>query len=227
MEWQHLLSAMAIVENTKSFLNALPPSVSLVLATKGRTAAEINEAIGAGATIIGENYVQEAKRKAPFIRGKAELHLIGHLQKNKVRRALKVFDMVQTVDSLALAQEISRHAEKPYPILIQVNVGGERQKHGCTPDETAGLVGKISALPNIRVRGLMAMAPHFDDPEGTRPYFTEMNRLFEGIKAKGLPNVSMDILSLGMSDDYKVAVEEGSTMVRLGSAIFGSRHPRQ
>lgn len=227
MEWQHLLSAMAIVENTKSFLNALPPSVSLVLATKGRTAAEINEAIGAGTTIIGENYVQEAKRKAPFIRGKAELHLIGHLQKNKVRRALKVFDMVQTVDSLELAQEISRHAEKPYTILIQVNVGGERQKHGCTPDETAGLVGKISALPNIRVRGLMAMAPHFDDPEGTRPYFREMKRLFEGIKAKGLPNVSMDILSLGMSDDYKIAVEEGSTMVRLGSAIFGSRHPRQ
>lgn len=218
---------MAIVENTKSFLNALPPSVSLVPATKGRTAAEINEAIGAGATIIGENYVQEAERKAPLIREKAELHLIGHLQKNKVRRALKVFDMVQTVDSLELAQEISRHAEKPYPILIQVNVGGERQKHGCTPDETAGLIGKISALPNIRVRGLMAMAPHFDNPEGTRPYFREMKRLFEGIKAKGLPNVGMDILSIGMSDDYQVAVEEGSTMVRLGSAIFGSRHPRQ
>lgn len=218
---------MAIMENTKSLLNALPPVVSLVLATKGRTVAEINEAIGAGAAIIGENYVQEAERKKPFIKGRAELHLIGHLQKNKVRRALEVFGMIQTVDSLELAQEISRRAEKPYPVLIQVNIGREGQKHGCPPEEATALIEKISALPRIRVKGLMAVAPHVDDPGKTRHYFRKMKQLFQEIKAKELPNVSMDILSMGMSDDYTIAIGEGSTMVRLGSAIFGPRHTRQ
>ena len=214
---------MPIALNVDTLRKLLPPSVSLLAASKGRGMAEIEEALRAGVAIFGENYVQEAERKAPLLRGRAELHLIGHLQKNKVKRALEVFDMIQTVDSFALAQEISRHSAVPYPILIQINIGGEQQKSGCLPEEAALLIKRISELPAVRIKGLMAMAPHTENPGDARPYFRKMKSIFDGLKKKTLENVSMSILSMGMSGDYREAVEEGSTMIRLGEAFFGPR----
>ncbi|OGX08069.1 MAG: YggS family pyridoxal phosphate enzyme [Omnitrophica WOR_2 bacterium GWA2_47_8] len=236
-----------IKKNIIEIRKAIPSSVCILAAAKKRTSEEIGAAIGAGVRFLGENYVQEAEEKYGKLKGqgtlKGELHLIGHLQKNKVGKALKVFDCIQTVDSLELAQEISRRAQKPFPILIQVNIGREPQKSGCAPEDTPSLVKKISHLPNILVKGLMAMAPHVENPEDARVYFREMKGLFDGIcdgKTTGTnnetkekttkngqthepANVKMDILSMGMSHDYKVAVEEGATMIRLGESIFGKR----
>ncbi len=215
-----------IRENVKKILDELPDGVILVAAAKTRTPEEILEAIEAGVQIIGENYVQEAERAYEVIGNRAKWHMIGHLQKNKVKKAVRIFDMIETVDSVKLAKEIDKQCKKigkVMPVLVEVNSGEEPQKSGVMPDEVVDLVKEISQFENIKVEGLMTMGPLLDDPEELRPYFRKTRELFERIRDMDIPNVEMKYLSMGMSDSYKVAIEEGANMVRIGTKIFGPR----
>jgi len=215
-----------VKENVKNIFSELPEGVELVAAAKTRTPQEILEAIEAGIKIIGENYVQEAESAYKLVGNKAKWHFIGHLQKNKVRKAVKIFDVIETVDSLGLAQEIDKAClkeNKVMPVLIEVNSGREKQKFGVIPEDIEQLVKELSVLKNINIAGLMTMGPMFGDPEDARPYFVETRKVFEKIKALGVPNVEMKYLSMGMSNSYKVAIEEGANIVRIGSGIFGKR----
>ncbi len=200
----------------------LPSSVALMAVTKQRSIEEVREALAAGITIIGENYVQEAASKYPLVRG-VEKHFIGHLQRNKVKKALEVFDWIDCVDSIGLAQEISKRATKPVPVLIQVNAGKEGQKFGVKPSEVLPLIREVSKLPRMSVQGLQAVTPLPTHAEDSRPYFKEMKKLFDELRQEQMPTVGMNVLSMGMTVDYMVAVEEGSTMVRIGEGIFGKR----
>lgn len=202
----------------------MPREVRLVAAVKGRTPPEIMEAIEAGVKIIGENYVQEAEKVRPFIKVDVDWHLIGHLQKNKARKAVPIFDMIETIDSLELAKEIDRacaQAGKIMPVLIEINSGREAQKAGVLPENAEPIIREVSRLPNIKVMGLMTMGPRAGNPEDFRPYFKETRRVFELIKGLNLANVEMKHLSMGMSNSYRVAIEEGATIIRIGSKIFG------
>ena len=194
-------------------------SVTLVAATKGRTVEEINKAISAGITIIGENYVKEAVDKHRQLAGKVAFHLIGHLQRNKVPKAVEIFDMIQTVDNLHLAKKINEDCakiNKKMPVLIDVNIAKEKNKSGCAPEEVEQLAAVISKLPNLQLKGLMAMGPNFTDPENIHPYFKEMKNLFDKIKKE----YNMSMLSMGMSENHLIAIEHGATMVRVGKKIF-------
>jgi pyridoxal phosphate enzyme (YggS family) len=215
-----------IRENTKQLLNELPPGIQLVAAAKTRTPREILEAIEAGAGIIGENYIQEAAGAFQTVGRKAEWHFIGHLQRNKVKKAVEIFDMIETVDSLEIAVEIDKRCagiNKTMPVLIEINSGRERQKSGVFPEDAEHLIKAISTLKNIRVTGLMTMGPLSGIPEESRPYFKVTKNLFDRIKDLNLPDVEMKYLSMGMTDSYKVAIEEGANIVRIGSKIFGER----
>lgn len=218
-----------IQENVKRILNELPAGVILVGAAKTRTPGEILEAVAAGLAIVGENYVQEAERAREAIGERVKWHLIGHLQSNKANKAVKLFDMIETLDSLNLAQAIDRAAEKEgriMPVLLEINSGEEPQKHGVLPGEAVKLIGRLSDLHHIRLMGLMTMGPLLDDPEAVRPYFRRTRELFEQIRSLSLPHVDMRYLSMGMSDSYRVAIEEGANLVRIGTALFGERPPR-
>ncbi len=215
-----------IAENVRSILAELPPGVELVAAAKTRTAAEILEAIEAGVRIVGENYVQEAGAVFPAVGRRARWHFIGHLQSNKARRAVEIFDLVETVDSLDLARELDRRsaaAGKAMPIFIEVNSGHEPQKFGILPEKVEGLVREIAPLRNIEVAGLMTMGPFEGDPEDARPYFRETKKVWDGLRAAAIPGVEMRHLSMGMTNSWRVAIEEGANMVRIGTAIFGPR----
>ena len=217
---------MSIRDNVRMLLEELGPGVKLVAAAKSRSAAEVLEAVEAGISIIGENYVQEAREAFSAVGRRAEWHLIGHLQTNKVKKAIEIFDFVETVDSLRLAAEIdkrSREAGKTMLALIEINSGREEQKFGVFPEAAEGLIRDVSRLENIKVMGLMTMGPLSGDPEQSRPYFRETKRTFDGIKRLALPGVRMEILSMGMTDSYRAAVEEGANMVRIGTKIFGTR----
>jgi len=215
-----------IKQNVDQILSELPDGVQLVAAVKTRAPEEILEAVEAGVKILGENYVQEAERAYEVVGNKAEWHFIGHLQKNKVKKAVKLFDMIETVDSPELAREIDRRCAqigKVMPVLIEINSGREEQKSGVFPEKTEQLVREISGLNNIRVVGLMTMGPRFGNPEDSRPYFVETKKIFERIKKLNLPNIQMRYLSMGMTNSYKIALDEGANMVRIGSKIFGER----
>ena len=176
--------------------------------------------------MVGENYVQEAEKAFQAVGNKAEWHFIGHLQRNKVKKAVDIFDMIETVDSVELAEEIDKRcaaAGKTMPVLIEVNSGREAQKAGVYPEDAERLIRKISALKNIRVTGLMTMGPLGGQPEDSRLYFKETKKFFDRIRESNLPNVEMKYLSMGMTDSYKVAIEEGANIVRIGSRIFGER----
>jgi pyridoxal phosphate enzyme (YggS family) len=217
---------MSIKENIERIKQESPSDIILVAATKTRKAREIKQAIEAGIEIIGENYVQEAERKFNELKGKVKFHCIGHLQTNKVGKAVEIFDMIQTVDSLKIAKEIDKRClniNKVMPVLIEVNSGKEENKSGCMPAKVVDLIKEISSLKNIKVKGLMTMAPYFEDAEKDRDYFKLTKKLFSEVEALKIPNVEMDILSMGMSHSYKIAIEEGANMVRIGSGIFGSR----
>jgi PLP dependent protein len=191
--------------------------VALVAVTKTFPAAAVQAVIDAGATDVGENRVQEARDKHPETRGTARWHLIGHLQSNKVKDAVRLFDVIQTVDSVALAARIGRAAEaagKLQDILIEVNLGGEDQKAGIGAGAVQTLASEIATFPAVRLLGLMAIPPH-GDPEATRPYFRQLRELRDRTELKEL--------SMGMTDDFEVAIEEGATIIRVGRAIFGSR----
>jgi pyridoxal phosphate enzyme (YggS family) len=215
-----------IKENMCKILEELPEGVSLVGAAKTRTPQEILEAVEAGLEIIGENYVQEAERAFQVVGGKVKWHMIGHLQSNKAKNAVRVFDLIETVDSVKLARAIDRACgkiDKVMPILMEINSGEESQKAGVMPEDAISLVRDMSELNNIKLMGLMTMGPFAGDPEDSRPYFQKTKKLFEEIKAMGLPGVEMKYLSMGMSNSYKVALEEGANIVRIGTKLFGER----
>ncbi len=216
-----------ITENVLSVMAELPPGVELVAAAKTRTPGEISEAIGAGVLIFGENYIQEAEIAHAAIGCRVRWHFIGKLQKNKVKKAVSLFDMIETVDSLSLAQSIDREsllAGKVMPVLIEVNSGLEPQKSGVLPENVEALVKQIASLENLRIQGLMTMGPHYGDAEAVRPCFTRTRLIFQQLKDLEIEGVEMRYLSMGMTNSYKIAIEEGSNMVRLGSKIFGERH---
>ena len=176
--------------------------------------------------IIGENYVQEAEAAFNEIGKRVKWHMIGHLQSNKAKKAVKIFDMIETVDSLKLARAIDnacKNINKKMPVLIEINSGEESQKAGVMSEEAILLIKEISCLKNIMIMGLMTMGPFAGDPEEARPYFRKTRRLFEEIKKSDLTNIEMRYLSMGMSNSYKVAIEEGANMVRIGTNIFGAR----
>jgi pyridoxal phosphate enzyme (YggS family) len=215
-----------IKDNVRRFLGELPENVTLLAAAKSREPHEIIEAIEGGITVIGENYVQEAERAHAAVGGKASWHFIGHLQKNKVKKAVELFDVIETVDSLETAREIDGRCAasgKTMFVFIEVNSGREAQKSGVLPEHAEELIREISRLPNVRVTGLMTMGPLAGDPEDSRAPFRETRELFEHIKGRCIPNVDMKHLSMGMSHTYRVALEEGATIVRIGTAIFGER----
>ena len=217
---------MTVKEKVQKILSELPEGVDLVAAAKTRSAEEILEAIEAGVKIIGENYVQEAENVYALLRNNVSWHFIGHLQKNKVKKAVSLFDMIETVDSIEIAKEIDKRCGqigKVMPVLIEVNSGREKQKSGEYPEATEQLIREISCLQNIKVTGLMTMGPFSGNPEDARPYFVKTKKLFDHIKKLGIPNVEMKYLSMGMTNSYKVALEEGTNIVRLGTKIFGER----
>jgi len=217
---------VTIKRNVSQILRELPGGVKLVAAAKTRDPQEILQAIESGVGIIGENYVQEAERAYELIGDKAEWHFIGHLQKNKVGRAVKIFDMIETVDSVEIAREIDKRCAqlgKKMLVLIEVNSGQEKQKAGVFPEDVERLIREISTFENIKVMGLMTMGPFLGVPEDFRHYFVETKKIFDKIKELHLPDVEMRYLSMGMTNSYIVALEEGANMIRLGSKIFGER----
>jgi pyridoxal phosphate enzyme (YggS family) len=191
--------------------------VRLVAVSKTFPAADVDAAIAAGMTDVGENKVQEARDKQPSVAGRARWHLIGHLQSNKAKDAVRLFDVIQTVDSVELAEKLARAAAsagKRQEVLLQVNIGREEQKSGAAPEAVAELARRIAELPSIHVAGLMAIPPA-GEAEETRPYFRELRAMRD--------DLGLSELSMGMTDDFETAIEEGATIVRVGRAIFGSR----
>ncbi len=217
---------MNIKEKVKELLDEIPSNVLLVAAVKGRTVAEIEEAIGAGIRVVGENYLQETQEVFPKIGQKVEWHFIGQIQQRKVKKIVEMFNIIEAVDSLQTASEINKYCAilgKKMPILIEVNSGREPQKSGVMPEDVEQIIEQISALPNIKVEGLMTMGPIFDNPEEIRPHFKLTKEIFEKVRKMHLENVEMKYLSMGMSDSYKIAIEEGANIVRIGTLIFGPR----
>lgn len=213
-----------IAEAVKRILETIPPGVTLVAAAKGRTVEEVEAALQAGVTHVGHNYVQEAQPIIQALGDRATWHMIGHLQRNKAKLAARVFDMIETVDSLRLAQAIERHCMLlgvTMPVLVEINSGRELSKAGVFPEEVDDLVAAIADMEHVRVMGLMTMGPRFGDPEDARPYFQQTRGTFERILSMNLANVTMRYLSMGMTNSYKVAIEEGANIVRIGTKIFG------
>ena len=213
-----------IRKNVGAVLQELPPHVQLIAAAKSRTPEEVREAVEAGVKIIGENYVQEAAAAQAVVGRVVKWHFIGHLQTNKVRRAVEIFDLIETVDSLKLALEIDRRSReqgKIMPVFIEINSGREPQKFGAMPEEPEGLVRELARLASLKVGGLMTMGPETGDPEDSRPFFRLTKDIFDRLNELSIPGVAMVSLSMGMSHSYRVAIEEGANMVRLGTIIFG------
>ena len=200
-----------------------PSSVKLVAVTKTRSLEEMATAVGAGVTDVGENKVQEAEAKKPELQASARWHLVGHLQKNKAKKAVELFDLIHTVDSAAIGQRIDRLAaerDKVQPVLVQVDLAGEETKDGLPEEELLPTLECLSECSNLRVDGLMVLPPYFDDPDEVRPYFQRLRELSENGHERGLVGRE---LSMGMSHDFEVAIEQGATLVRVGTAIFGPR----
>jgi hypothetical protein len=203
-----------------------PADVRLMAVTKTVDDERILEAIRTGVDILGENYVQEAKRKLEEMGKAGEWHMIGRLQTNKAKYAVRLFDMVQSLDRMELALELDRRARAAgiaLKVLIEVNIAGEQTKSGVPRESALDLVRRIAPLENLSIRGLMTMPPWFDDPEEARPFFRALRELRDRIAAEGISRVEMRELSMGMTGDYAVAIEEGATIVRIGRGIFGER----
>ncbi len=204
-----------------------PSEVTLIAVSKTKPVEMLQEIYDAGARVFGENKVQEICEKYDKLPSDIKWHMIGHLQRNKVRQVIDKVAMIHSVDSYRLAQEISVQAQKKnitMPILIEVNIAGEESKFGMSAEDTIQLVEEIAMLPNLKIQGLMTIAPFVEDAEENRQYFREIKQLSVDIKNKNIDNVTMDILSMGMTGDYEVAIEEGATMVRVGTGIFGARN---
>ena len=217
------------IANAASKAGRNAQDIKLIAVSKTVDAERIKQAIEAGATILGENYIQEARNKIKEIGQGARWDFIGHLQSNKANYAVDLFEMIHSVDRLSLAQGINRVAEKKgkkVRILVQVNISGEETKSGINPQKVKALIVEIASMNNLLLEGLMTMPPYFDDPENARPYFTALRELRDIILKESIGNFSLQELSMGMSGDFEVAIEEGSTMVRIGTAIFGERLPK-
>ena len=205
-----------------------PRQVKLLAATKTQPAPAVCAAVEAGVRLLGENYVQEAQAKKEVVGDVAEWHLIGHLQTNKARAAAGLFSVIQTLDSLRLARLLDREGEeldRPVDVLVEVNLAGERTKTGVSEEGLEPLLREVSRLSRVRVKGLMTVPPFAEDPEASRPYFRRIRELRDSLSDLALPNVALDELSMGMTHDYHVAVAEGATLVRVGTALFGPRSP--
>jgi pyridoxal phosphate enzyme (YggS family) len=216
----------AVRKNTKELLASLPEGVTLVAAGKTRSPEELRAAVEAGVRIIGHNYVQEAERCIEALGREIRWHCIGHLQRNKARKAAQLFDMIETVDSMKIAAALDKACRvlgKVMPVLIEVNSAEEDNKSGALPADVAALVKELAALEHLKVEGLMTMGPWTEDPEEVRPYLRRTKELFDQLSEKDIPNVTMRHLSMGMSDSYLVAIEEGASMVRIGTRLFGPR----
>lgn len=203
-----------------------PADIGLVAVSKMVGVEAIRKAIEAGVTIFGESYIQEARTKIPQIPGMVRWDFIGHLQRNKVRHAVGLFQMMHSCDSLVLAQEINRIAmqnEKRVRVLVEVNVSGEKAKSGIDPEGANNLVKEMTSLSHLSLEGLMTMAPYSDDPEDSRPYFRGLRNIRETLNKQHKGTLTLKELSMGMSSDFEVAIEEGATLVRIGTAIFGER----
>jgi len=203
-----------------------PDSIKLLAVTKTVSAARIQEAIAAGITSFGENYVQEAREKIALIDKRVEWHMVGYLQTNKAKYVVNLFDYIHSVDRMELAGELNKRAgliNKKLNVLIEINVSGEKTKNGISAVQAIELIKDISSFENISVKGLMTMAPYSDDPENSRPYFSALRNLQDKIIQEGIEGIQMNELSMGMTDDFEIAIEEGATIVRIGRAIFGAR----
>jgi PLP dependent protein len=204
-----------------------PGDVRLVSVTKTMSAETVLLAIQAGADVFGENYIQEAREKCGALSHyPVSWHFIGHLQTNKSKYAVTLFDLIHTVDSLRLATELDREARKigkVQQILVQVNVGKEASKSGIDAESTEALIRALADFPNLSVQGLMTVPPYFDEPETVRPYFRELCKLRDSLNQLGIDGIQLKELSMGMTGDFEAAIEEGATLVRIGTAIFGDR----
>lgn len=221
---ENLINVMDRVKRAARRAGRDPAEVSLIAVSKTVDVKRVKEAISAGVTAFGENYVQEAQEKIQKIKDRSiDWHFIGHLQKNKAKIAVEVFDCVHTVDSIELAVELNKRAEKPLDILIEVNLAREKTKTGVDAEGAVKLARALQGLEGLRPRGLMTIPPYFEAPEASRPYFVTLRRLAERINKERIPGITLRDLSMGMSNDFEVAIEEGATMVRIGTAIFGPR----
>jgi PLP dependent protein len=203
-----------------------PREIKLLAAAKSQSVELVQAAIAAGVRLIGENYVQEAEEKRHAISEAVEWHMIGHLQRNKVKAALSTFDLIQSLDSVALARELAKEGRrngKRVRTLIEVNLGDEQSKSGIGRDKVAELVKSVSELAHLQVEGLMAVPPFKENPEETRPYFRSLKELQVELQGRKIPDGSFNELSMGMTHDYPIAIEEGATIVRIGTALFGPR----
>lgn len=235
MPVQHIeyVSDMSIHENIQSIKNRIENAarrsgrgsedITLVAVTKNQPVSAIREVIDTGMSNIGENRVQEILPKHEAIGATVNWHFIGHLQRNKVRYIIPFVYLIQSVDSIALAMEINKRAillGKVQSILLEVNISGEASKYGVSPQEISAVVDELNGLKNIYIEGLMTMAPFVEDTERLRPYFAKMKELFDSLAEKRGPNIDMRYLSMGMTNDFEIAIEEGSNMVRIGTALF-------
>ncbi|MGD8992045.1 MAG: YggS family pyridoxal phosphate-dependent enzyme [Desulfobacterales bacterium] len=224
---QRLHQVMERIQQASQACGRDAESVRLVAVSKTIASATVRSALEAGVTILGENYVQEAREKfKALVQYPVSWHFIGHLQSNKAKYAVRLFDLIHSVDSLKLAQEVDRQAAKVgkiQQILVQVNISGEDTKSGIAADETMDLISDISQMNNLSVQGLMTMPPYFYQPEKVRPFFAALRKLRNEIEGCHIPNVSLPELSMGMTGDFEVAIQEGATLVRIGTAIFGER----
>jgi hypothetical protein len=221
-----MLSVDFIKHNVEKLLKEIPENISLLAAAKTRSVEEVKAAYEGGIRYFGHNYVQEARAMLENVDFKAEWHLIGHLQRNKAKDAVGLFDMIETLDSVRLAEELEKRcaaAGKMVEVLIEVNSGAEEDKTGILPQDLDELIEAAAGFSHVHLVGLMTMGPLTGDPELSRPYFSNTRRLFEEIKGSNIPGAEMRVLSMGMSGSYRVAIEEGATMVRLGTALFGPR----
>lgn len=222
-----------IAQTVRSLLNSLPPDVLLVAAAKTRAPDEVRAAIGAGVRAVGHNYVQEAEAmKAALAQRttektpRAKWHFIGHLQRNKAKKAAVLFDMIETLDSVRLAEALDRHCAdlgKVMPVLVEINSGRESDKTGLAPERAEPVIREMARFENLRIQGIMTMGRRFGDPDEARPYFRLTRSLFDSLLAKPIANVEMKYLSMGMSNSYRVAIQEGASIVRIGTALFGPR----
>ena len=200
--------------------------VKLLGAAKAQSVASVRAAIAAGVSLIGENYVQEAQEKKAQIPGAVEWHMIGHLQRNKAKAAVELFDVIESLDSVGLARELEKQGErigKKVRAFVEVNLAGEESKSGIARGELASLLEAVASLDHLTVEGLMTVPPFRENPEEIRPYFRELRELKAQLNEQRVPNVDLTELSMGMTHDYPVAIEEGATIVRIGTALFGPR----
>jgi pyridoxal phosphate enzyme (YggS family) len=222
----NVIVVRSLIERAAAKVGRSGDEITLVAVSKTVEAERINRAIRSGIEIIGENRVQEAEEKFKQITEPVEKHLVGHLQTNKAKKAVELFDFIQSVDSLRIAEEISKRAldaGKTMDVLVEVNTSCEETKFGVEADRVIPLIEAASKLEGIRIRGLMTIGLFSDNPEDTRPCFRRLKTLFDQLRSAAMPKVEMRYLSMGMTSDFEVAIEEGSNMVRVGTGIFGPR----